>query len=107
MDVVKARDKRKAKPSQGEWSSLYFGPTTLLLAATVLIGSIQVGKYAGTQIIGRGDPQYGAPTVHVAPAPALHRSGTKATVSSPAKTKALPIGKAGQAAPAVQTTVKH
>jgi|GEM_PF-6891355 len=34
-----------------DWYSPYFGPTTLLVAAAVLIASVQIGRYVGSQTV--------------------------------------------------------
>ncbi|HLW36906.1 MAG TPA: hypothetical protein VKR99_00620 [Candidatus Eremiobacteraceae bacterium] len=42
---------QRSRNPLSDWYSPYFGPTTLLLAAAVLILSVQVGRYVGRQAL--------------------------------------------------------
>ncbi len=42
-----------AKRPQGDWYTPYFAPTTVLIAVTVLIVSVQAGKFVGNYYVQR------------------------------------------------------
>jgi hypothetical protein len=58
-----------------EWYTPYFAPTTVLIAVTVLIVSVEAGRYAGNYFIERDKAAQAAQASTVVP---LSQSPTKA-----------------------------
>jgi hypothetical protein len=59
-----------------EWYSPYFAPTTVIIAITVLIVSVEAGRYVGNYLVQRDRSTAAAtPVSYVAP---VHRTQTKA-----------------------------
>ena len=63
------------RPSQGDWYSPYFAPKTVLVAISVLILSIEAGKYTGAYLIQRDKAAQAALTTSAA----VQHAPTKAT----------------------------
>ncbi|MDQ6781162.1 MAG: hypothetical protein M3Z37_08460 [Candidatus Eremiobacteraeota bacterium] len=57
-----------------DWYSPYFGPVTLLLAAAVLVFSIEAGKYIGSQSLHNDVANVPSPAGAVRHSAALHQS---------------------------------
>jgi hypothetical protein len=74
----------------GDWYTPYFAPTTVIIAITVLVVSIEAGKYTGNYFIERDkDAQAAQATTvtvtHAAPAAAAHPTSVR-----PRQTSAKP-----------------
>jgi len=63
------------RPSQGDWYSPYFAPTTVLVAISVLILSVEAGKYTGAYFIQRDKAAQAALTTSTT----VQHTATKAT----------------------------
>jgi hypothetical protein len=83
-----------AKRPVNEWYSPYFAPTTVFIAVTVLVISVQAGKYTGNYFIQRDKaasltaPLNVVPAQHAVPTKAAaHTSPAKAGHSTSGKTR--------------------
>lgn len=63
------------RQSTNEWYSPYFAPTTVIIAITVLIVSVEAGRVVGNYFVQRDRATAATPVSYVAPA---HRAPTKA-----------------------------
>ena len=76
-----------------EWYSPYFAPTTVIIAITVLIVSVQAGKYAGNYFVQRdlaatvATPVTNIVPAHRAPKAASHQSRSTTIHATPGKTQ--------------------
>ena len=81
---------KRPAPS-GEWYTPYFAPTTVIIAITVLVLSIEAGKYAGNYFIERDKTaQAGRTTEIMMRAPtkaAAHGAPARSHTSSGGKTR--------------------
>ena len=66
-----------SKRSSSEWYTPYFAPTTVLIAVTVLVVSIEAGKYVGNYFIQR-DHSDDMDMVAATAAPVVSHAPTKA-----------------------------
>jgi len=83
-----------SKRPSAEWYTPYFAPTTVLIAVTVLIVSIEAGKYVGNYFIQRDHADMdlvaatAAPVVSHAPTkPAAHSAHLHAHTAVSGKTQ--------------------
>ena len=68
------------RPVPGDWYTPYFAPTTVLIAITVLVVSIEAGKYTGNYFIERDKDAQAAQATTVTvthAAPAAHPASAR------------------------------
>jgi hypothetical protein len=74
-----------------DWYSPYFAPATILVAAAVLLISVQAGRLAGNLVLSRNRAQYAPPTTVAVP-PANHSRAKPAHHRSPGAKKRVTFG---------------